>query len=213
MATSTTSVSICVASPGPLAGSMVTRWPAPFLLTAVTLLDSLKVMPCLPRMRCTVRPTSPSTPGSTRSRNSTTCTSEPSRRHTEPSSSPITPAPMTSMRLGTFGRESAPVEETMVSSSMSMPGSRATSEPVAMTMLLASSVCAPPAASLTSTLPGAAMVAVPCTVSILFFFSRKATPSTLPFTPWSLKASILGRSSLGGGTSMPMAPRLWPASS
>ena len=45
---------------------------------------------------------------------------------------------------------------------------------------------------------------MPWTVSILFFFSRKATPSTLPFTPWSLKASILARSSFGGGTSMPM---------
>ena len=54
------------------------------------------------------------------------------------------------------------------------------------------------------------MVAVPWTVSILFFFSRKATPSTLPFTPWSLKASILARSSLGGGTSMPMAAKAVP---
>ena len=117
------------------------------------------------------------------------------------------------MRFGTCGSDSAPVDETMVSSSMSMPGSRATSEPVAMTMLLVSSVCAPPAASRTSTLPGAPMVAVPCMVSILFFFIRKATPSTLPFTPWSLKASILGKSSLGGGSSMPMAPRLCPASS
>ena len=43
---------------------------------------------------------SPSIPASTRSRNSTTVTSEPSRRQTEPSSSPITPAPTTISLFG-----------------------------------------------------------------------------------------------------------------
>ena len=57
------------------------------------------------------------------------------------------------------------------------------------------------------------MVPVPWKESILFFLSRKATPSTLPFTPWSLKASILARSSFGAGTSMPMAAKPCPASS
>ena len=98
-------------------------------------------------MRWTVFATSASMPGRMRSRNSTTPTSEPSRRHTEPSSSPITPAPTTSRRLGTFGSESAPVDETMFTSSMLTPGSFATSEPVAMTMLLVSSCCLPPSPS------------------------------------------------------------------
>ena len=72
-----------------------------------------------------------------RSRNSTTVTSLPSRLHTEPSSSPITPAPTTSNRLGTSFSAMAPVEETICFSSMVTPGSGATSEPVAMMMCLA----------------------------------------------------------------------------
>ena len=70
-----------------------------------TLLDSWKVMPCLARMRCACLPTSPSMPGRMRSRNSTTVTSEPSRRQTEPSSRPITPAPTT---ISCFGTSAAP---------------------------------------------------------------------------------------------------------
>ena len=46
-------------------------------------------------------PSSRPCPGTMRSRNSTTSTSAPSRRHTEPSSSPIAPAPTTSRRFGT----------------------------------------------------------------------------------------------------------------
>ena len=141
----------------PAAGSMVTCWAAPFLATPVTLLASLKVMPCLARMRCTVLATSASMPGRMRSRNSTTVTSEPSRRQTEPSSRPITPAPTTSRRLGTFGSDSAPVDETIAASSMLTPGSLATSEPVAMTMLLVSSCCLPLGAASRSTLPAPRM--------------------------------------------------------
>ena len=115
MATSTTSASTTMPSaPSPAAGSMATLWPAAVLATPVTLLDSLKLMPCLARMRCRLRATSASVPGRMRSRNSTTSTSLPSRRHTEPSSSPITPAPITSRRLGTLGSASAPVEDTIV---------------------------------------------------------------------------------------------------
>ncbi len=42
-------------------------------------------------------------------------------------------------------------------SSMEMPGTLATSDPVAMTMVLVSSVCFLPPAPVTSILPGAAM--------------------------------------------------------
>ena len=58
---------------------------------------------------------------------------------------------------GTLSSASAPVDDTMRFSSISMPLSRATSEPVAMTMFLVSSVCVLPSAAFTSTLPGAAM--------------------------------------------------------
>src|SRR2546423_11351426 len=44
---------------------------------------------------------------------SSTTTCAPSRRHTLPSSSPITPAPMTPRRFGTASRSSAPQESTM----------------------------------------------------------------------------------------------------
>ena len=46
-------------------------------------------------------------------------------------------------------------------SSMSMPLRRATSEPVAMTIALVSSICVLPSAAFTSTLPGAAMRPTP----------------------------------------------------
>ena len=154
-----------------------------------------------------------SMPGRMRSRNSTTVTSAPSRRHTEPSSSPITPAPTTSSRSGTLSSTSAPVEDTMRFSSISMPLSRATSEPVAMTMALVSSVCVLPSAALTSTLPGAAMRPRPWKLSILFFLSRKATPLTLPSTPSSLNFIMAARSSFGVPTPMPILPNAWPASS
>jgi len=48
-------------------------------------------------------------PGNTPSTNSTTVTSAPRRRHTEPSSRPMTPAPTTSRCCGTCSSASAPV--------------------------------------------------------------------------------------------------------
>ena len=107
-----------------------------------------------------------------RSRNSTTVTCAPSLRQTEPSSSPITPAPITRSRAGTWSSAIAWSEVTMRLPSMSTPRSLATSEPVAMTICFVSSVWVLPSAAFTSTLPGAAMRPKPCTVSILFFFSR-----------------------------------------
>jgi hypothetical protein len=57
-------------------------------IDAVTFEPSLKVMPCFCRMRWNCFATSPSMPGRMRSRNSTTCTSAPRRRHTEPKLEP-----------------------------------------------------------------------------------------------------------------------------
>ena len=67
------------------------------------------------------------------------------------------PAPTMRSFCGTLARSSAPVDDTTRFSSMSMPGSRATSDPVAMTMFLVSSVCVLPSSAFTSTLPGAVM--------------------------------------------------------
>ena len=110
-------------------------------------------------------------------------------------------------------RGQATSDETTRFSSMVMPGSRATSEPVAITIDLVSSVCAWPLAPLTSTLPGAAMRPMPWKVSTLFFLSRKATPLTLPSTPSSLNVIMAGRSSFGAPTAMPIFLNVWPACS
>ena len=103
-------------------------------------MPSWNLMPCLASERCSCLATSSSTPGVMRSRNSITVTSEPSRRHTEPSSRPMMPAPITMRRLGTSVSSSAPVEETIFFSSTATPGSGITSEPVAIRMFLVGSV-------------------------------------------------------------------------
>jgi hypothetical protein len=61
----------------------------------------------------------------------------PRRRQTLPSSSPITPPPITTMCSGTLASSSAPVESTTICWSISTPGSGVTDEPVAMMMFLA----------------------------------------------------------------------------
>jgi hypothetical protein len=63
---------------------------------------------------------------------STIVTVAPSRRHTLPSSSPITPPPITIRRFGTSGILSAPTFESTRSSSNGRKGSCAGTEPVAM---------------------------------------------------------------------------------
>ncbi len=106
MATSTTSASSVCASP-PLAGSIVALTPAPLVSTPVTLLPSRNLKPCFSSMRWNCLATSPSMPGRMRSRNSTTVTSAPSRRQTEPSSRPMTPAPTTISFFGAGERQRA----------------------------------------------------------------------------------------------------------
>ncbi len=162
MQTSTTSASSTSSEP-PLAASVVTLSLVLSFSMPVTLRDSLKLMPCFSNRRLACLETSPSMPGSARSRNSTTVTSAPRRRQTEPSSSPITPAPMTISFLGTSLSSRAPVEETMRSSSISTPGSGVTSEPVAMTMFLAESSVSLPSSPVTITLPLPAMRPLPRT--------------------------------------------------
>ena len=97
----------------PAAGSIVALAPFAVFATAATLCDRWNLKPCFSSRRWNCLPTSPSMPGRMRSRNSTTVTSAPSRRHTEPSSSPITPAPTTISASGGLASASAPVEETI----------------------------------------------------------------------------------------------------
>ena len=69
--------------------------------------------------------------------NSTTVTFAPSRRHTLPSSRPMTPPPTTMRCFGTCGILSAPTLDSTRSSSNFRNGSSIGTEPVAMMMCLA----------------------------------------------------------------------------
>ena len=93
----------------------------PFSVTSlpVTFVFRRNFMPCLVRHRCSVDDTSASFGPATWSLNSTTSTFEAKRRHTEPSSSPITPAPTTIRRFATLLSFSAPVLSIIRSFSLS----------------------------------------------------------------------------------------------
>ena len=123
----------------PLAGSTVSVALPPLTVAPVTLVASLDVEALLLEDLGASLRTSPSMPGRIWSRNSTTVTLAPSRRHTEP-------APARSRRRrsrpyvsGTLASASAPVEidDRSWSLSTSTPGRGVTDEPVAITMFLA----------------------------------------------------------------------------
>ena len=134
--TRTVSASIVSAAP-PLAGSTVRVTLLPPALAPVTLVAVRISKPCFLKIFAHSLRTSPSMPGRIWSRNSTTVTFAPSRRQTEPNSSPITPPPITTIWSGTAFSSSALVESTIRSWSISTPGSGVTLEPVAMTICFA----------------------------------------------------------------------------
>ena len=170
----------------------------------LTLEESLKAKPCRVRRRWNCLASSRSMPGSMRSKYSTTVTFAPSLLHTDPSSRPMTPAPTTTRCFGTFSKLNAPVDVTICFSSMSMPLSRAASEPVAMTMDLACSVSFAPASPLTSTSPALTMRAVPRCAVILFFLNRKSMPLVFPSMASCLNAIIWLRLILGSPMPIPI---------
>ena len=71
------------------------------------------------------------------------------------------PAPMTRSRGGTSANFSAPVEVTIFSSSISMPGRFAETEPEAMTIALVSMVWLSPLSGVTGPCPAPAIEPVP----------------------------------------------------
>ncbi len=89
----------------------------------------------------------------------------------------MTPAPITTMVSGILPRLRAPVEVTITDSSASTPGRLAGSEPVAITMDLASWISSP-----TFTLPGSGIEPQPLSQVILFFLKRNSMPLVLPST-------------------------------
>ena len=119
----------------------------------------------------------------------------------------MTPAPTTTIFLGTFGSVRAPVEETTVFSSISMPGSDAGSEPVAMMMFFASCTSSP-----TLTLPASGMEPQPLSQSILFFLNRNSMPPVLLSTTDCLYSCITFQSTEGALPFRPMVAKLCSAS-
>uniref|UniRef100_A0A182QT11 Uncharacterized protein n=1 Tax=Anopheles farauti TaxID=69004 RepID=A0A182QT11_9DIPT len=116
-------------------------------------------------------------------RNSIAVTSAPSRPHTEPNSKPITPAPIRPSRRGTSFSLSAPVDETIVSSSTSMPGNGVTSEPVAIMMFLVLIVSSLPSPFFATTVLGPVIVPKPLMCVILFFLNSCAIPPGFEVEP------------------------------
>ena len=211
----TSTISACrVSAAPPLAGSTVKVTPESVVSALVTLEPSLNLIPCLASERWNCRVISSSTPGVMRSRNSTTVTSDPSRRQTEPSSSPMMPAPTTMRCFGTSASSSAPVDDTIFFSSTATPGRGMTSEPEAIRMFLADSVSlTAPSSPSTTTEPAFSMRPVPWNAVILFFRNRKATPLVVASTTSLLRFISWAKSSLGGASTMPWTPRSWPACS
>ena len=212
IATNTMSASNTSAPP-PLAASTETLTPFADVSVPTTFVPSLNLKPCFFSIRVKFFTTSASMPGKILSKNSTTVTSAPKRLHTEPSSRPITPPPTTMSFFGTSLSSRPPVEETILSSSMSTPGNGITSEPVAMTMFLVLISVTAPSSAVTDTLPAARILPVPWKTVILFFLNRKSMPAVLPSMTFCLCAIILARFSLGVPTSMPRVAKLCSASS
>mmetsp|Transcript_157378 Transcript_157378/g.504865 ORF Transcript_157378/g.504865 Transcript_157378/m.504865 type:complete len:276 (+) Transcript_157378:686-1513(+) len=184
--TKTTSASK-LSSPPPAAATVLTFKPEPVLSTPVTLVFILKFMPCFFKSAMKFFATSASMPKPPmESMNSTTVTWEPSRAHTEPNSKPMTPPPMTVIFSGTFSNFRAPVLDTIVFSSNSMPGKLMTSEPVARMKFLASIFSSPPSNKETERLLGP--VKVPCPFTYVTLFILKSI--SIPFVSWSTDFSL-----------------------
>ncbi len=161
MATSTLSASKVRSLPSLPFARTVARPSA--MSTPSTLVERWKVNPSAASAFWSPCASSASKPAPMRGRNSTTSTFAPSRFQTDPSSSPMAPPPMTTIRSGTRSNASASVEVTVTLPSIGMFGSEIGSEPVARrTFLVTSSSAAPPPSALvTTTLPGAVTCPVP----------------------------------------------------
>mmetsp|Transcript_13086 Transcript_13086/g.32076 ORF Transcript_13086/g.32076 Transcript_13086/m.32076 type:complete len:238 (-) Transcript_13086:425-1138(-) len=138
----------------PAAGSRVRVTPVSLMSAATTLVDIMNLnLRFFLRLFWKAAISSVSIVGQILSMNSTTVTCAPSRAHTDPSSSPITPPPTMAIFSGTFSRRRAPVDDTQVLAPKSlkgMKGSSTGSEPVAMMVFLALMVCLPPSMRSTS---------------------------------------------------------------
>mmetsp|Transcript_3948 Transcript_3948/g.9227 ORF Transcript_3948/g.9227 Transcript_3948/m.9227 type:complete len:239 (+) Transcript_3948:682-1398(+) len=186
---------------------MVSDTDLPWTSVLVTLVPSLKSKPCFFSVFWNIFAISESTPGTMRSRNSTTVTLDPRRLHTEPISSPITPAPITTRCSGTFFNSKAPVESTTTPPELSTgAGGRGVgSDPVAMMTFFALRVAVPPSSRSATTVLEPSKRPLPLTYVTLFFLNRPSMPPVRPLTLFSLAFIIFFRSKLTLSTVMPCA--------
>src|SRR3972149_246448 len=138
---------------------------------------------------------------------SSTFTFEPSRRHTLPSSSPMTPAPTPPGASGTEPKASAPSLSQITLLSTGTPGSCRALDPVATITFFAStlSVFFPSETSIFHVVPPEASLPCPCSQVTLFFLNRPAIPEVILPTILSLRSSIVLRSNLTPEAGMPCA--------
>ena len=108
------------------------------------------------------------------------------------------PPPTISMRFGSLGSSSAPVEVTTRGSSLGMKGSFTASEPAAMTARAKPMVVVPPAASSTLTWWSSLKRPVPVTTVTLRILAICARPPVRRPTTLFLCATSLARSTVGG---------------
>mmetsp|Transcript_13818 Transcript_13818/g.37812 ORF Transcript_13818/g.37812 Transcript_13818/m.37812 type:complete len:286 (-) Transcript_13818:322-1179(-) len=212
VATRTTSASTSVASP-PAEGSTVSFTPVAVLTAPTTFFSIWNLNFCFLSARSNVLRICASIGGQMSFANSITVTWDPSRLHTLPSSRPMTPPPMTTMRLGTSFRSRAPVDVTMVSSSTSTPGKAAGSEPVARMTFLVLIVSVVPSSLATTTSPGLAVSEPqPFAYVTLFFLKSPSMPLVSPSTDFDFCSIILPTSMDTSPTEMPCLAIVWFAS-
>ncbi len=148
-------------------------------MLSVSIVEAVWIaMPRLRKTRFSSLLTSASSRGTTRSRNSTSVTSEPKSRYMDAHSTPMAPAPTIVTRAGTSLRLSASSLVMIRSPSGSSPGRERGAEPVARMRSVALAWSSPDSPPETRTLVGPVRVPWPCRTSMPFFFIRNSTPRT-----------------------------------
>ena len=184
---------------------------APFLISVpVTRAPRRISSPCLVKIFFDSLATALSIMAKKSSMASNRTTSEPRRFHTEPSSKPITPAPITPKRLGTSSISRAPVESTIRSPSTLATGISIGSEPDARITLPASITDTVPSLAVNSTFLPAISLPAPYNAVTPLALNRPAIPpvnwliilflrssmalisiaTALVLMPWILKSSL-----------------------
>ena len=146
------------------------------------------------------------------SRASRTVTSAPRRAHTEPSSRPITPAPITPRRFGTAWNSRAPVESTMTFWSTGAGGMSIGREPEARITFSASMTSVVPSALVTSTFLPASSLPWPWIEVTPLALNRVATPPVRFLTMPALRPTIAATSIFTSPVEIPWTLKLSLAS-